>query len=701
MAIQLRRGAYADFDPQKMKPAEVAVVQEDDPTSHDGKAVYVAISPGDVKRIAVLDELQDAVYNQIDTAISTATQEAVTTATQAAAESAADAAESAEQAAESARTLTIDSTLTQPGQAADAKATGKKINAVREIINSEFYTSTTQESGQFVKINGIGQKCKINSEDDDLILTHIGKNILPFPYFRSGSVTSNGITFTINDDGSIRVYGVATSNVTYQITQETPASSRKPIKKGTYTLSGTPKTGFTGTARMFLSGIGQGTLYDYGDGKSFTVDADTTYYLKIYVAEGTEIDAVFYPQIEFGGKKTKWERYKEETITLVDGNAETTLFDGINAFLASADFSLEYNIPETINLKSIGAVGDGIADDTFAINRALKMAEGKTLLVPEGTYLFSETLEIHSGTRIVGCGAKSKFLLADNFTLTPYAWRTGDPLVEDPYRYPMICFDDDAQGCILENLAIQGQSATFYDKNCDGLTIRGNNHIVKNLHVTKINYFPSNFIGRVNNGVGYGIKVQSAANVMIENCYVEECGYECIGLEDAKDVKILGCICKKACQTAAQIHRDCVHIRVCNSTFNNENYMNTGTSGPGFTVHASVEHPMEDILIEGNYINSAFVFANGGAENRVRIVNNQMKGISLNAIDGYREGCFVIGNRVNGQLNVRSDNVVVGGNMVYHTGGGYMIRIYGNNVETFANIALGDARGVLIQPHDN
>ena len=120
MAVQLRRGAYADFDPQKMKPAEVAVVQEDDPTSHDGKAVYVAISPGDVKRMAVLDELQDEVYNQIDTAISTATQAAVATATQAA--------EAAQAAAES---LEIDDTLTQTGQAADAKATG---DAIAQIV---------------------------------------------------------------------------------------------------------------------------------------------------------------------------------------------------------------------------------------------------------------------------------------------------------------------------------------------------------------------------------------------------------------------------------------------------------------------------------------------------------------------------------------------------------------------------------------
>ena len=57
MAIQLRRGAYTNFDPTKMKPGEVGVVQSGDPIASDGKAAYVAFSAGDVKRLATYDEL--------------------------------------------------------------------------------------------------------------------------------------------------------------------------------------------------------------------------------------------------------------------------------------------------------------------------------------------------------------------------------------------------------------------------------------------------------------------------------------------------------------------------------------------------------------------------------------------------------------------------------------------------------------------
>ena len=61
MAIQNRRGNYEDFVPSKMLPGEFAVVQNGDPNSTDGKAVYMAFQTGDVKRLATYNELQNEV----------------------------------------------------------------------------------------------------------------------------------------------------------------------------------------------------------------------------------------------------------------------------------------------------------------------------------------------------------------------------------------------------------------------------------------------------------------------------------------------------------------------------------------------------------------------------------------------------------------------------------------------------------------
>ena len=59
MAIQLRRGAYENYDASKLKPAEVGVVQSGDPNTTDGKAIYIAINANDVKRIPTAEEMSD------------------------------------------------------------------------------------------------------------------------------------------------------------------------------------------------------------------------------------------------------------------------------------------------------------------------------------------------------------------------------------------------------------------------------------------------------------------------------------------------------------------------------------------------------------------------------------------------------------------------------------------------------------------
>ena len=61
MAIQNRRGSFADYDPSKLKPGEYAIVQSGDPNSSDGRAVYICLSAGNVKQLASMDELKS--YN--------------------------------------------------------------------------------------------------------------------------------------------------------------------------------------------------------------------------------------------------------------------------------------------------------------------------------------------------------------------------------------------------------------------------------------------------------------------------------------------------------------------------------------------------------------------------------------------------------------------------------------------------------------
>ena len=72
MAIQLRHGAYADFQPNKMTTAEPAVVTSGDPNTTNGKSTYVAYGANDVERLLTDQDktAQDAINAQTTAALS-------------------------------------------------------------------------------------------------------------------------------------------------------------------------------------------------------------------------------------------------------------------------------------------------------------------------------------------------------------------------------------------------------------------------------------------------------------------------------------------------------------------------------------------------------------------------------------------------------------------------------------------------------
>lgn len=60
MAIQMRRGAYAEFDPSKMKAGEWAVSTDSDTKKQQ---IWMCFAPGVVKRMAALEDLQNELAN--------------------------------------------------------------------------------------------------------------------------------------------------------------------------------------------------------------------------------------------------------------------------------------------------------------------------------------------------------------------------------------------------------------------------------------------------------------------------------------------------------------------------------------------------------------------------------------------------------------------------------------------------------------
>lgn len=74
--------------------------------------------------------------------------------------------------------------------------------------------------------------------------------------------------------------------------------------------------------------------------------------------------------------------------------------------------SLEEKLIECVSVRDFGAVGDGVRDDTVAIQAAINSARGKKIYLPKGTYKTTATLTINS---VVNGSATPFELFGDGF----------------------------------------------------------------------------------------------------------------------------------------------------------------------------------------------------------------------------------------------------------------------------------------------
>jgi hypothetical protein len=94
---------------------------------------------------------------------------------------------------------------------------------------------------------------------------------------------------------------------------------------------------------------------------------------------------------------TATERYSDVVVSGV--NAEDVIYDP--PFLGGVQTNVEAKLAQTVSVKDFGAVGDGVTDDTAAIQDAITASAGKTLFFPAGTYDFSSAVSLSANTDYV------------------------------------------------------------------------------------------------------------------------------------------------------------------------------------------------------------------------------------------------------------------------------------------------------------
>lgn len=174
---------------------------------------------------------------------------------------------------------------------------------LKTLQDSEYMNAKV--SGTTIAVNDVSPiehnvGCKLSS-----------KNLIPFPYYET-SKTENGITWTVNADGSITANGTATGLSSFQIVKDSWTEGLS-LNTGTYTLSGCPTGG--GTSNYYIRFIGNDALNeggdDFGSGKTLTINSSTPsngIVLRV-ASRATASNLTFKPMLNEGSTATEYTPY--------------------------------------------------------------------------------------------------------------------------------------------------------------------------------------------------------------------------------------------------------------------------------------------------------------------------------------------------------------------------------------------------------
>ena len=178
------------------------------------------------------------------------------------------------------------------------------------------------------------------------------------------------------------------------------------------------------------------------------VKKDADKYVKEHMAEVEADIEVFERELNTGVEKFKVDTNASVEQFKIDTNAAMTAHKNeVSEELAIIDS--KYNNLDFVNVKDFGAIGDGVNDDTEAIQEAINT--GKNVLIPEGVFLISRNLTISDvswkrvikgvgdeytpSTTIITNTYPAITCLAGGVTIEKLQLKTESPILEGDYWF--------------------------------------------------------------------------------------------------------------------------------------------------------------------------------------------------------------------------------------------------------------------------
>jgi|688.fasta_scaffold181946_3 hypothetical protein len=335
-----------------------------------------------------------------------------------------------------------------------------------------------------------------------------------------------------------------------------------------------------------------------------------------------------------------------------------------------------------VNVQDFGAVGDGVADDSGAIQAAIDSlsSNGGTVYFPPGDYVIANTIIASSANVVFDL---NKQYLAFKSTYQPIDPITNIPITGSEYELYPVMFAVTADNCTFIN-------GNFHQGNYGLSTqfIWGNNNNISNLRVLNCDFYDCLYVAG-QQGVAV-IGRPNCSGMVVDNCYFENCKAAVVvqgsnatisncqsinttsnggtdsmySIDSGNNDSVINCLCTKDAN-AAQAGNV---IEIGATT----NYLVQGNIVVGLTGGVGIENVIiglsgtgsngiiTDNIIDGGGLTAvgALAFIKVSQCNSIEIKNNLLRNPPINAPAVNGQGIVTTGSNI----TVRANRVFLGAN---------------------------------------
>jgi len=301
------------------------------------------------------------------------------------------------------KTLTTDYTVTNAGVTGGGNVIFGTGRTASEIITIERVITATQLT-DYVENDPFAAETHENALDKLTMLAQ-----------QNESASNNSVRAPTTDVNPNMLLDKAATRATKMLGFDAdgdPIMSASTVDEIDASVTATFATGILASAYQFT---GDGTTVDFTLGGGITdipnsqsviVDIDgITQHTDTYTVSGKVVTFSVAPPLN-GDIQVRYNAYLG---TATDASGITYNQGGTGA----SSRTVENKLQESVSVKDFGAVGDGVTDDTTAIQAALDSGE-KNILLPTGTYKTTSVLNRPSQVRFYGDGCFTSQIVASH-----------------------------------------------------------------------------------------------------------------------------------------------------------------------------------------------------------------------------------------------------------------------------------------------